>query len=207
MKKTYLFMGSIPAMFLMINLMLLSCPVKAQTKGTLIDARDNRVYAWIKIGNQTWMAENLKYIAKTGSWAYNNDSVNFATYGNLYNWKTAQTSCPKGWHVPSDKEWGALVKSLGGSEQAGIKMQIIDTVVKVHVQANPGKIALSTLLAGVRHSDGSCIGLNYWGGFWSSGKVNDTVANVVLFAHGRGDMEISTNDKNAGFSVRCVKSK
>jgi len=198
-------LGLNPAMIIVISLMFLSCLVNAQTKGTFSDPRDGRVYAWLKIGTQTWMAENLKFDSKTGSWVYNNDSVNFATYGRLYNWKTAQTSCPKGWHVPTDKDWGLLIQALGGSEQAGLKMQIMDTVTKVHVQANPGTVALSTLLSGVRHPDGTCIGLNFWGGMWSANKTNDTIANNVLFAHGRGDLGIGTNDKKAGFSVRCVK--
>jgi uncharacterized protein (TIGR02145 family) len=205
MKKSNLLFGLNPAMIVMIALLSLSGFVSAQTKGTFTDARDGRVYAWLKIGTQTWMAENLKFAAKTGSWTYNNDSANFATYGKLYNWKTAQTACPKGWHVPSDKEWGVLIQTLGGSEQAGLKMQLMDTVVKVKTPPAPGTIALSTLLSGVRHPDGTCIGLNFWGGFWSSGKVNDTIGSNVLFAHGRGDLGISTNDKNAGFSVRCVK--
>jgi len=207
MKKSNLIFGLNPVMIMLISLMFISSLAIAQTKGTFTDSRDGRVYAWIKIGNQTWMAENLKFAAHLGSWSYNNDSANLATYGRLYTWKTAQTSCPKGWHVPSDKEWGVLIQTLGGNQAAGLKMQIMDTIVKIHAQAPAGTNALSTLLGGVRHPDGSCIGLNFWGGCWSSGKVNDTVANNVLFAHGRGDLGISTNDKNAGFSVRCIKNK
>ena len=202
MKKSKLLSALNPSMILVISLMFLSCLMNAQTKGTFTDTRDGRVYAWIKIGNQTWMAENLKFATRMGSWTYNNDSVNFPVYGKLYNWKTAQTSCPKGWHVPSDKEWGILIQTLGGGDKAGLNLQLMDTVIRVKTPSAPGTISLSTLLGGVRHPDGSCIGLNFWGGFWSSGKTNDTISNNVLFAHGRGDLGISTNDKNAGFSVR-----
>jgi hypothetical protein len=89
-----------------------------------------------------------------------------------------------------------------------MKMQSMDTIGK-----GPGKAgsaapgAMSSLLGGVRHPDGSCIGINIWGGCWSSGKVNDTIAKNVLFAHGTKDMDFSTNDKASGFSVRCVRVK
>ena len=206
MKKSNFLPGFNFAMILLISMMFIPCLVNAQTKGTFTDGRDGRVYAWVKIGNQTWMAENLKFAARVGSWSYNNDSANLATYGRLYIWKTAQTACPKGWHVPSDKEWGVLIQTLGGSDAAGLKMQATDTVVKVRGQAAaPGTTPLCSLLGGVRHPDGTCIGLNFWGGCWTSSKTNDTISKNVLFAHGRGDMGVGTNDKNAGFSVRCVK--
>ncbi|MEI7661415.1 MAG: FISUMP domain-containing protein [Bacteroidota bacterium] len=208
MKNLKFLRGLNMAIILFISILFFPCLVNGQTKGTFVDTRDNRVYAWVKIGSQTWMAENLKYDAKVGSWAYNNDSTNVPTFGRLYNWKTAQASCPKGWRVPSDKEWGALIQAYGGGGEAGLRMIETDTVVKVRGHAVlPGGTPYSTLLGGIRHPDGSCIGLNYWGGCWSSGKVNDTVANTYLFAHGRKDLGVSTNDKSAGFTVRCVKAK
>lgn len=193
-------------MVLFASLFFMPMLLNAQSKGTFKDSRDGNVYNWVKIGAQTWMTENLKFSVPDGSWAYNNDSVNLPTYGRLYSWKAAQTACPKGWHLPSDKEWDAVIKTLGGSTEAGLKMQSMDTIGKgpsTAGSAAPG--AYSSLLSGIRHPDGSCIGINYWGGCWSSGKINDTIATNVLFAHGTKDMGVSSNDKKSGFSVRCVK--
>ena len=56
--------------------------------GTFTDARDGETYRTIQIGNQVWMAENLRF--KTdGSYAPNNDESNVAKFGRLYTWTKA----------------------------------------------------------------------------------------------------------------------
>jgi len=89
--------------------------------GTLIDTRDNdKAYKTVVIGAQTWMAENLNYNV-TGSRCYDNNIANCATYGRLYDWATALTVCPSGWHLPSDAEWTTLADFVGGNPQTKLK--------------------------------------------------------------------------------------
>ena len=106
---------------------------------------DNNNYPVVRIGNQIWMAENLKathyndgtgipYISVSSSdgycW-YNNDPSTYKnTYGALYNWGAVfkDKLCPTGWHMPSRSEWGTLTTFLGGDTVAGGKLKETGTI-------------------------------------------------------------------------------
>ena len=105
-----------------ILLALLSIATFAQQKGTFADSRDKKKYKTVKIGEQTWMAENLNYNAK-GSKCYANKPANCTKYGKLYDWATAVNACPKGWHLPDTTEWQALANFAGGGDVAGKKLK------------------------------------------------------------------------------------
>jgi len=104
--------------------------------GTITDA-DSNVYQTVKIGNQVWMAENLRVTKyndgsaipmDTSTWTntttpnycfYNltTDSGSIKKYGALYNWYVVNPENPKkiapaGWHVPTDPEWDTLQNYL-----------------------------------------------------------------------------------------------
>ena len=128
---------------LIFSISILYC-VKQPTKPIFEQAQvvrdiDENKYQAVKIGNQVWMAENLKVthyrngdaISKvtddaewsdltTGAYCnYDNNSTLISTYGLLYNWYAVNDSrglASDGWHVPTDEEWKELELYLGMSQ-------------------------------------------------------------------------------------------
>ena len=111
--------------------------ILAVTQNTIIDI-DGNVYETIQIGEQLWMAENLKVTHfnngdaiptgySTSEWdtiwddayaVYDDDPSNAENYGNLYNWFAIDDSrgiCPENYHIPTDDEWYILLEFLGGA--------------------------------------------------------------------------------------------
>jgi uncharacterized protein (TIGR02145 family) len=202
--------------------------------GSNISDIDGNTYKTVYIGSQQWMAENLK-VSKyndgtaipnitdntqwksltTGAWAYyNNDAVNNAKYGKLYNWyAVSQTSngnknvCPSGWHIPSDAdEWTVLIDYLGDINVAGGKMKESGLTSWNSPNTDASNTSLFTSLpGGYRDYNGIYYNNGKMGMWWSSteyGTLNAWNRNLGFSSGGAGR---SGADKKHGFSVRCVR--
>jgi len=174
------------------------------TSGTFTDNRDGKIYQWIKIGNQIWMAENLNYDTINESYVYNNISSNANIYGLLYDFETACLVCPDGWHLPSDSEWTQLTDYLGGEYLAGGKLKEDSTEHWEYPNIEATNSSGFTALPGGNHYKGSFCNLTSLAYFWTSSNNNIWGIFRSLYFD---DHEVTNylQDKEYCFSVRCVK--
>lgn len=186
---------------------------------------DGNNYAVVKIGTQTWMAENLKYLptvvgSSTGSsttpyyyvHGYNGTDVtaakateNYTTYGALYNWPAAMNGpCPTGWHLPTDAEWTQLTTYLGGENVAGgrLKATILWASPNNGATNETGFTALS---GGNRLYYGEFSQMTFTGDWWSASENYPSSAWHRLIYYDSGYIDRLSTTKEMGYSVRCVK--
>ncbi|RQW10752.1 T9SS C-terminal target domain-containing protein [candidate division KSB1 bacterium] len=195
---------------------------------TVTDVWGN-IYRTVKIGNQWWMAEDLKVISyrngeampnvtdanvwaslATGAWCvYNNSPANFSTYGLLYNWyavNDVRNIAPAHWHVPTDAEWQILIDYLGGDAVAGGKMKEAGTAhwgsPNIGAANESGFFALP---GGYRNSTGQFSNLGSDAYFWSSTESNSYTAWCWALNNNSSSIERANHPKVNGFSIRCVR--
>jgi uncharacterized protein (TIGR02145 family) len=166
---------------------------------------EGQTYKTLVIGTKVWMAKNLNYNA-TGSKCYDNLESNCTKYGRLYNWATAMTACPEGWHLPTHAEWTALANLAGGEETAGKKLK---ATTGWNSNGNgTDDYGFSALPGGSGNSNGSSFyDVGSTGSWWtatesdaSSAYTRDIYYNddgVGAFWYGYGKSNL--------YSVRCVK--
>ncbi|NOZ76049.1 MAG: hypothetical protein GXO90_11875 [FCB group bacterium] len=187
---------------------------------------DGNIYKTIKIGNQVWMAENLRVThfrngnlipnVYNNTWMditagaytkYNNDDNIIATYGLLYNWFAIADSrnlAPVGWHIPSDEEWQELIDFLGGSGISGGKLKESDTTHWDNPNIGATNESGFTALPGGR-CDGDFYFLNSHGYFWAATDFDSVSAWVRILEHSSAKVYRFSYVKQTGLSVRCIK--
>lgn len=202
-------------------------PVTPETM-TVTDIDGNK-YQAVKIGNQWWLAENLKVThysngdpipkvtdndawknLSTGAYCHYNNDLNLGnTYGNLYNWHALNDSrkiAPQGWHIPSNAEWRALFDFLGGIEVAGGKMKKNENWDSPNAGAT-NTSGFSAIPGSGRSKDGSYHDMGRFALFWSSNEYGSGFNDAwfwELNSNSSGAL-LHLDNKRYGFSVRCIK--
>jgi len=194
--------------------------------GIFTDLRDSRIYKYIVIGTQVWMAENLAYLPSVSPSTTSSDDLpyyyvydyqgtdvseakihnNFLVYGVLYNWPAAQTACPSGWHLPSDVEWTTITDYLGGEGVAGGKMKEIGTAHWFSPNTGATNSSGFTALPGgiLYPTDGG----HYLGSdntFWSATVKTVPYAWRRYMSHEAEGLARGHDGFSSGESVRCLK--
>lgn len=199
-------------------------------KGSFTDPRDSNVYKIVAIGNQIWMADNLKYLptvvgSSVGSATtpyyyvygysygetlfFNGLNVeeakakqNYYVYGVLYNWEAARLACPDGWHLPSDADWSKLIDDLGDPNTASNKLKRAGSWY-TYTSSTTNESGFSARPGGGRGTDGLFTGINYIGYWWSAteGSTESAWYRSMSTSIYRID-----GPKELGLSVRCLKN-
>lgn len=180
--------------------------------GTLTDERDGQTYKTVKIGTQTWMAENLNYAylqptaeLDSSSFCYRDSASYCEKYGRLYSWDVAINICPDGWHLPDTTEWNTLFAAVGGSSTAG-KMLKSTSGWK---NSGNGTDAYSFAVLPAGYGDNGKT-YDFEGSdadFWSSTEDDSGSAYDVLMNYHDDVAYLFNLGKRQAFSVRCVKDE
>ena len=194
---------------------------------TFEDKRDGKIYKKVRIGDQIWMAENLRYEADgsvcndVGWW---NPPSACEYYGRLYDWNTAMNGehssnsvpsgvegvCPVGWHIPSDAEWTELIDYVGVN--AGTKLKAREFHDNTTIKAPDGtdKYRFSALPGGrASYIDGVCQSgsTGTSASWWSSTEreSDDRAAWIREIYQNRTEVLRWYMNKHEDFlSLRCV---
>ncbi len=174
--------------------------------GYTYDKRDKNYYQTVKIGNQIWFAQNLRY--------KHNNSITVGekhenAIGRHYTYSSAIESCPDGWHLPSDEEWKIMEEEIGmtkkdleiiGFQPRGENEKIGQLLLE------SGDIMFYAKYSGVGSQRNKQItALNKNGQYWTSTK-NDEV-NTIIRVFSDQFKSIVRDKTGIGnyLTIRCVK--
>jgi len=183
---------------------------KAEAEKPFTDSRDKKTYKPVKIGNQIWMSQNLNYEAKgskcyaDGKYGVSADSVskNCAKYGRLYDWQTAKSACPTGWHLPSKQEWETLTRTVGDPTTAG-------KLLKAKSSNGEDKFGFAALPGGgylFGSGGGAFMFIGIEGNWWSSSEYQNNEAYLWNMNNNYDHASDKRFDKNSLYSIRCIKN-
>ena len=189
-----------------------------------VDATTNNLNT-IKIGTQTWTTKNLDVTTyrngevipqvkdanawanlRTGAWCYyENNTANGSSYGKLYNWYAVNDPrglAPKGYHIPTDKEWTILTENLGKSV-AGTKMKSTSGWKNNGNGTNTS--GFSGLPGGYRDNEGGFGNVGACGYWWCSSEDDADYDWYRVLSNSHGDVFNFAGHKQGGISVRCLR--
>jgi uncharacterized protein (TIGR02145 family) len=192
---------------------------------------DGNVYPTVKIGEQEWMADNLRTTryqngeiipniignaewisTRQGAWSHASNNANIdCPFGKLYNGFAASYDgnlCPSGWKVPSQEDWRTLAVTLGGDTISGGKLKAKVGWYPPHV-GDLNASGFSAMPGGLRYVDGQTLSFGGIGYFWSSTSYNAEPSQAVFSSMRHFDARqiIAEDSKVMGYSIRCIKEE
>lgn len=187
---------------------------------------DGNIYKTIEIGNQVWMAENLKVsryrngdsipiVVDSSKWVglssgaschYNQNLGYMPVYGKLYNWHVTEDIrkiAPDGWHIPTEGEWEILINYLSNMQGNKLREKGSKHWKSPNTSAS-NESGFTALPAGFRYRNLGFDDLSFSANWWSA-SGNGTYATMFTLGYNQESMIKNLEYKINGYAIRCVK--
>jgi uncharacterized protein (TIGR02145 family) len=198
----------------------------SKTYGSVSDI-DGNFYKTIQIGNQTWMAENLK-VSKFNDgtviseiqlpnvfnnlgqphWCYYDDNPLYENpYGKLYNSivvSNTKNVCPTGWHVPTNQDILELNNSISSYNNVGV---LKSTGYNFWDSPNPyatNETGFSAIGSGQRGTIFE--GFKTFFGIWTKDTFYAVIGNYGTEPWAEFSLVPEDAWSSEGYSIRCIKN-
>lgn len=198
----------------------------------IVSDQEGNTYRTVVIGNQCWMAENLRYLPSVVAYGtgandipyyyvhgYSGTDVdeakateNYNSFGALYNWPAAMISCPSGWHLPSDAEIKQLEIYLGmteaGANGDGFRGTNQGAALKswgTDLWQSPNIATNSTGFSAIPGGNSANLQLHTHCILWTATENAASTAYMRTLIYFEARIHRASNGKSFGYSVRCVK--
>jgi uncharacterized protein (TIGR02145 family) len=185
---------------------------------SMVDERDNQTYRVVKIGTQVWFAENLNFATASGSYPSKYPEKT-SGYGRLYTLEAAKTACPRGWHLPTDKEWKILEAELGLNEKeldefhfrgesAGCKLKEPGSLRWSINSFSTNETGFTALPAHWIIYPNETVDIKVDGHAYFLSSTIDSASNSIILRHlafHENGIERKFGSQKNAYSVRCVK--
>lgn len=170
-----------------------------KTQATFTDPRDNSIYNVIISANLVWMASNLRFPSANSVCNANDPTFDAGCsgYGRFYTFAEAQSSCPIGWHLPTQDEWMGLIYYVGGISYAGLAFKSTTGWDSFGGSNGTNEIGINVLPAG--SAKFPAIGTEAY--FWT---YSGSTPLAVNFSAGSNEAVIGAFTEGDMLTVRCV---
>ena len=171
------------------------------------DLRDGYSYPTVSIGEQCWMAENLRYVSPSSSevsiptggvasqlddgFVYTGiDDYDIVGNGRYYSWGSAAGAVPYAWHLPTAEEFETLLLNYNG-----IDLQL-DGQTEFNAQIS-GQLTFSEgMFEYIQNGNSSYL--------WSSTELDQSLASAIEIIGDSPNVYPNAFPKEFGLSVRAL---
>ena len=176
---------------------LLGEKIPTDTKGTanagsVVDTRDGTSFRWVRLGGVVWMAQDIRWKTQ-----------------QLWTWDSAMTSCPTGWHLPTDEEWDALIQFVDKKNDGEINNNGGYSLKSKAGWEYGGRgsdlYGFKVLPTGYKDSTGMILNAGETAYFWTATSFDPAEARVRILRGGDAYVDMTSWSKAWQAAARCVQ--